>query len=755
MPNIFKSLILAYALSACCAASGQTLLAVDYGVVADGVTDDGPAITAMLDAAKVITEPVILLFPSNQNIYVKNLPERYVFPFYGVTNYSLDGGGSTFLLDSYVRFLDLTNSHDVNIYRLKVDFLPLPFVDGLVVNKSPAEGWIEVDVPTGDVDRVLGTPTFEDGEQAFFSMLWNEGTYGRVSIHYWTTNTVLGSGPGKVKVYTNSDFNDFDSINTGVTQISIPVPGIAHRYGPGPCFAIENNKNVMMEDVELWSAPWFGFTILCNEGNLTFKRVNVRPKPASGRLLSVWRDGFHVKGNRSSLLWEDCVFTAMGDDAFNISTHSRRVKTILSPTNIIIEAKYPLNPIPWTINDIASAVDPDTLCLLGSSVVTRIEYLTYFPPQAPLLEIELDHPIPNLKVGDTIWQPISTNPDTILRRCNIEMSCRMQSPVTLDNCDITALLWFYGEEVEGAFPSNVKINNCRLRRGRGNAIYGVVFAGMPKTSSADNVPPRAIHDISLILNDIYGGFIMQGVENILMKGNRFLEIGAPTTISDNYNLNYENGDIIGKYTFNDTGAGTFEQRYEIAMAPTSVENGVGLSTLGTNTTTQLDFAGFNNVPGTAYDGYGFGGNYGDQVMFFYRAESGYESAWDKSDTSSAVQPLHFTVSADAGFMVRIESITVDPGQNGTPTIYAFQEAGTARGDDFVSSTGGVVNLNAPVNIETGTSKTFTIYLNSGNFNSTHQFDNIAVNGYVIPEPCLFIIFYLLSGNLIQRIKFRM
>ena len=234
MPKPFKILILAAALSVCCAVSGQTLLAVDYGVVADGVTDDGPAITAMLDAAKAITEPVILLFPSNQSIYVKSLPERYVFPFYNVTNFTLDGNESTFLLDSYIRFLDLTNSHNVNIYQLKVDFLPLPFVDGLVVDKSPAGGWIEVEVPISDVDRVLGVPTFEDGEQAFFSMLWNAGTYGRVSKHYWTTNTVLGSGPGKVKVYTNSDFNDFDSINSGVTQISIPVPGIAHRYGPGP-----------------------------------------------------------------------------------------------------------------------------------------------------------------------------------------------------------------------------------------------------------------------------------------------------------------------------------------------------------------------------------------------------------------------------------------------------------------------------------------------------------------------------------------
>ena len=529
----------------CCVALGQTLRAVDFGIKADGKTDDGPAIVAMLCAAKSIKGPVTLLFPLNKTIYVKKLPDRYVFSFNNVNHIILDGGGSTFLLDSYVRFLDLKNSSDVKIRRLNVDFSPLPFVDGKVIEKSSTGLWIEVKLKNEEeIKRVIGTPVFEGKgkSQRFFSMLWNKGAYGNVSKHYWTTRTERGKQKGTVRVYTNKEFQKFDEINSGKTHISIPVPGIAHLFGPGACFSIRESKNIQFEDVELWSAPWFGFHVLCNKGNVTFKRVNIRPKPGSNRLMSIWRDGFHVKGNQGSLLWEDCIISGMNDDAFNISTHSREIEKIISPTCFILRQRYPMEPIPWLTNNLMIAANFESRSLRGSAVVTKIESevctTNYGQPVAPLLTIEIDHPIPGIKKGDLIWQPVTTNPDTIIRRCNIETSCRLQSPVTLEDCDITGFIWLYCEEIEGPFPSNVKIINCRLHRGRGNKTKALIVSGWPKSgsSSKENIPPRAIHDISIIDNKIYGGFVLGGVENVTIKNNHFLEEGAAIVIRGNHNV---------------------------------------------------------------------------------------------------------------------------------------------------------------------------------------------------------------------------
>jgi hypothetical protein len=55
------------------------LQAEDFGMLADGKTDDGDAIQRMLAKARKIEGPVELRFPKDQVICVKSGVERYVF----------------------------------------------------------------------------------------------------------------------------------------------------------------------------------------------------------------------------------------------------------------------------------------------------------------------------------------------------------------------------------------------------------------------------------------------------------------------------------------------------------------------------------------------------------------------------------------------------------------------------------------------------------------------------------------------------
>ena len=52
-------------------------------------------------------------------------------------------------------------------------------------------------------------------------------------------------------------------------------------------------------------------------------------------------------------------------------------------------------------------------------------------------------------------------------------------------------------------------------------------------------PPRAIHDVVLRGNEIWGGLVLQGVERATVSGNRFLEPGAAVTIRDNIDATVE------------------------------------------------------------------------------------------------------------------------------------------------------------------------------------------------------------------------
>jgi len=137
--------------------------------------------------------------------------------------------------------------------------------------------------------------------------------------------------------------------------------------------------------------------------------------------------------------------------------------------------------------------------------------------------------------------------------------------------------------------------------------------------------------------------------------------------------------LLGEYTFDNRTTLT------TALGATSVVGGLEISQLGTNTTTQLDYAGLNASPVTDNDGFGFGGHYGQYVMFFHRATTA-DSAWGTTvGTGAATAPLNFTVTALAGQTVTVDSISVMQ-TSGTDILYYFQEAGMTKGAQTLIAT---------------------------------------------------------------------
>jgi len=525
----------------------QVIKAVDFGVKADGVTDDGAAIDRMLQAAADIDSAVTFLFPENRTIRVTNAPDRYVLRFHRSKNRTVNGRGCTFMLGPDVRFLRLTESTNFALRNLNVDFQPLPFVDGTIVAVEPANRSIDVRISTADHPTnwemlPLGRATREDGEQAFFGMHWRAGPYGTVSDHYYIDRMEPLTGFAEadenseriVRVFESEQRFHFDRVEPGRSQISLPVPGIAHRFGPGACFEIWDCDTVQLENVELWSAPWFGFRVFRNRGEVTFRKVCIRPKPNSGQLSSTWRDGFHVKGNSASLLWEDCILSGMNDDAFNISNHCSLVREIESPTSIIVQQWFPLSLMPWRVGETIAAADFESRTMLGRATVTKVTPLgqrvrSDGRPFASPVRLELDRPIEGLARRSLVWHPAWANPKTVLRRCTIEKSCRLQTPITIDDCHVTAFLWFYCEDVEGPFPADVTIRDSTIRRGRGNSNLVMSFKG--RITGAPG--PSSIENVLLQNNRIYGGVIFQGVDNLRLENNTFAERGALLRLKDN------------------------------------------------------------------------------------------------------------------------------------------------------------------------------------------------------------------------------
>lgn len=516
--------LLAVLTKPCSAGERQVFDAAKFGVVGDGIHDDGPAVLSMLDVAMKTGKPAVIQFASGKNHHIKTGRDRYALPIDGALDLTIDGGGSLFTIDSSIRFLRLLNSKHVIVRNLQIDYSPLPFADGVIVAKDATAGTIDVKVDETFQLPPPGGPTKEDGEQAFFAVLWHPGAYSGPTDPYFTRDhffiqEIRGTGTDRVVRLISSDKNIarlIHSIELNKWRCSIPVRGIAHCFGPGPNILIERCGDVAFGNVEVWSAPWFAFTVIDNDGSLVFRNTNIRPKPGTGRMTSSWRDGFHIKNNAASLLWDGCTLQGMNDDAFNISCHTSTVRKVLAPARIEISQNFPLGIARMRPGDTlrfhhtGRGVDP------GSARIVTADYAK------PVFTLELDREIPGLEAGKTlVWNETTANPKSVIRNCRVDVSSRFRSGVTIENSDFRAFCWFTGDEIETPLPSKVIVRDSSFRTGQGNPTLAISVGG-PQFDGHGPTEP-VMRDYRFERNRIAGDFNLADVSGAVLGENTFTD----------------------------------------------------------------------------------------------------------------------------------------------------------------------------------------------------------------------------------------
>jgi len=511
--------------------AGVVLRARDFGVVGDGVADDGPAIQHAVAALCGQDEPAVLQFEAGKTYRVSEVDAIRLFRLEECRDVTIDGGRSTFLLAGDVRFALLRGAQNVRLRNLSLDYDPLPFVDGLIVTKNAADRYVDVRVFDEFAMPPLGGPTREGGEQAYFGMLWTQGHHGLIGHHFYVLDMQMpdaDSAAGRVvRVFT--DFERFELIEEGVHAISLPVRGIAHRCMDGATVRIADCENVEVAAVNVWSAPWFAFQLFRNRGQVTFRDVDIRPRPDGNRRTSSWRDGIHAKSNRADLLFAGCHLEGMNDDSMNIATHMSRVMKVVSPTEIQVRQVYPLEIAPFAPGDriafygVRQGAPAGDARLARCEGVQATEYSSDGRPRGPLLTLHLETPVAGLEPGDRLWNETSANPITVIRDCVIHNSCRFQSPVTIEGCRLNAFCWFHSEDIEGPIPSRVVIRDSALRLGRGNHALAASFDGILRIGNASPppAPQAAIAKVLLERNTVDGLVRLAGIKQLELHENRF------------------------------------------------------------------------------------------------------------------------------------------------------------------------------------------------------------------------------------------
>ncbi len=491
----------------CEPAHARILHAKDFGAVGNGKQDDGPAIQRACNALSSAEPGSELVFEPSHTYRVTTAADTWLLRLDKRKDLTINGGNSLFLLAPATRFLHLTNCVRIQIRKLKVDFDPLPFAEGVVTNFSAQQGWIEAQLSPEFPPIDPGGPT-GDREQAYFGMVYPDNGTAPVSAHLFIRD-VQNAGDGgatasrQVRVYASQPFTAYSSLKKGASRICLPVRGIAHKmngHGASPVFVVEDDTDISFDHIELWSGPLFGVNVARCAGNCLFQSFNIRPRPGTTRFTSTWRDGFHVKGCRAKLTWNNCILDGMNDDAFNIATHSSRVNSVSrigKVTTLQVHQNFPLGYVPICTGDKLGIFSATAGKLLPIVTATAVKSLAPLPDDGP------DKPAPSLQItlnadvavssGDTLWNASAGNPNTVLKHCTINNSCRFQSGVTLFDCTVHALIWLYGDATEGPLPQNSVISGCKLSCGRGNATIAVAITSlMPGPDGSPRVPTEPV-----------------------------------------------------------------------------------------------------------------------------------------------------------------------------------------------------------------------------------------------------------------------
>ncbi|MBM7564232.1 Ig-like domain-containing protein [Paenibacillus sacheonensis] len=230
-----------------------------------------------------------------------------LIPITNAHNLEIVADGVTVVATKLTRALSVTDSSDVTIEGMTINYDPLPFTQGKVTAIAPDLSYIDVELSAGYPRQLFDRLTVYDPETKFqkhgIDFLWGtksawnaDGTI-RVSLAKVGDNVAIG-----------------DPVTLSGGQES---GGIPHGISVG------GSSGIVFKHVTLNTAPGMGYLEAGSEGGTVlddFKLIPGPPPPGGTEkplLTSVW-DGLQFKTSHKGPIVENSVIQSAGDDSFSI-----------------------------------------------------------------------------------------------------------------------------------------------------------------------------------------------------------------------------------------------------------------------------------------------------------------------------------------------------------------------------------------------------------------------------------------------------
>ncbi len=296
-----------------------------------------------------------------------------------VKDLEIDGNGSTLVMaDPGQAIVRLKRCSNVSLRNFRFDYSPLPFTQGVVIRADKHA--IEFELHPGYPDL---TPEYSGAAAHFFTP---DGRRHPGSFDF-----------NKMKLEMLSPRSGRALFADDLPAVLAPGDLIAmdRRFAARTSSAVEIRNctgPVLFEDVSLHSSPALCFVGRYNDDTVTFRRVTIAPgTPPEGathrRLLSSNADGVNFAQCRRGPVLENCDFSGMGDDSFNVHGFFMPILRVISPTSFITAYKYQKEILePMRAGDVLRLFNEGDFSQVGESTLASI---TPIETKIPLSQKEM------------------------------------------------------------------------------------------------------------------------------------------------------------------------------------------------------------------------------------------------------------------------------------------------------------------------------------------------------------------------------
>lgn len=384
-------------------ATTQTIRVEDYGATINDSSDDTNAIANAFKYAadnSTTSNPIEVLFQQG-TYHVSGLTgDTHTFTVSGANNIVINGNNAEILLDNpRVGFLKVASSENIIVKNVTIDYKTLPFTQGKVVAVNKAENYFELEIDEG-------FPMLNVDHLRFAPQVWGMLKNADGNIKEGAPN--LFSPRNNPFQFLRPKTFKYNLINSDIQYVAVGDRFVhIGRYNAKTIFNTTNSKQVTYMGITSYTSPAGTYNAF-GSSELNILNCKIMIKPNSGRLHSANADCIHISGGFTGPWVQGCEFSGYSDDAMNLKHTRREIKSVVSPTEIILESEV-------KIGDVLRFFNPRAGLPIGTATVTATQKLSANQFKASLSSPVNITTISEHQLGDKCYIDTRSNESFVIR----------------------------------------------------------------------------------------------------------------------------------------------------------------------------------------------------------------------------------------------------------------------------------------------------------------------------------------------------